>query len=53
LRRFPLNSAVSLWLAFGSFDFIGGQVLGKIWMIAPGTLVLVTVRALGFRNLPQ
>lgn len=27
-----IDSAVFLWLAFGSFDFIAGQVVGKAWM---------------------
>ncbi len=27
-----IDSAVFLWLAFGSLDFIAGQVLGKAWM---------------------
>lgn len=27
-----IDSAVFLWLAFGSLDFIAGQVLGKVWM---------------------
>jgi hypothetical protein len=27
-----IDSAVFLWLAFGSLDFMAGQVLGKIWM---------------------
>lgn len=27
-----VDSAVFLFLAFGSLDFIGGQVLGKFWM---------------------
>lgn len=27
-----VDSAVFLWLAFGSLDFIAGQVLGKVWM---------------------
>ena len=27
-----IDSAVFLWLAFGSLDFIAGQVVGKIWM---------------------
>jgi uncharacterized PurR-regulated membrane protein YhhQ (DUF165 family) len=27
-----VDSAVFLWLAFGSIDFIAGQVLGKLWM---------------------
>lgn len=29
-----IDSAVFLWLAFGSFDFIAGQVVGKLWMSA-------------------
>lgn len=29
-----IDSAVFLWLAFGSLDFIAGQVLGKFWMSA-------------------
>lgn len=27
-----IDSAVFLWLAFGSLDFIAGQVVGKAWM---------------------
>lgn len=27
-----IDSAVFLWLAFGSFDFIAGQIVGKLWM---------------------
>jgi queuosine precursor transporter len=27
-----VDSAVFLWAAFGSLDFIAGQVLGKLWM---------------------
>ena len=29
-----VDSAVFLYLAFGSLDFIAGQVLGKLWMSA-------------------
>lgn len=29
-----IDSAVFLWLAFGSLDFIAGQVVGKLWMSA-------------------
>jgi len=29
-----VDSAVFLWLAFGSLDYLGGQVVGKIWMTA-------------------
>lgn len=27
-----VDSAVFLWLAFGSLDFIAGQLIGKLWM---------------------
>lgn len=27
-----VDSAVFLWLAFGSLDFIAGQIIGKVWM---------------------
>lgn len=27
-----VDSAVFLWLAFGSLDFIAGQIVGKLWM---------------------
>lgn len=27
-----IDSAVFLWLAFGSLDFIAGQIVGKLWM---------------------
>lgn len=27
-----IDSAVFLWLAFGSLDFVAGQILGKAWM---------------------
>ncbi|ATN36807.1 beta-carotene 15,15'-monooxygenase (plasmid) [Rhizobium sp. ACO-34A] len=26
------DSAVFLWFAFGSFDFLAGQVIGKLWL---------------------
>jgi queuosine precursor transporter len=28
-----IDSIVFLWLAFGSLEFLGGQVLGKAWMV--------------------
>lgn len=27
-----VDSAVFLWMAFGSLDFIAGQIVGKLWM---------------------
>jgi uncharacterized PurR-regulated membrane protein YhhQ (DUF165 family) len=28
-----VDSIVFLWLAFGSFEFLAGQVVGKAWMV--------------------
>ena len=28
-----VNSIVFLWLAFGSLDFLAGQIVGKAWMV--------------------
>jgi uncharacterized PurR-regulated membrane protein YhhQ (DUF165 family) len=28
-----VDSIVFLWLAFGSLDFLAGQILGKLWMV--------------------
>jgi uncharacterized PurR-regulated membrane protein YhhQ (DUF165 family) len=28
-----IDSMVFLWLAFGSLDFLGGQIVGKAWMV--------------------
>jgi uncharacterized PurR-regulated membrane protein YhhQ (DUF165 family) len=28
-----VDSIVFLWLAFGSLDFLGGQIVGKLWMV--------------------
>ncbi len=27
------DSVLFLWLAFGSLDFIAGQIVGKLWMV--------------------
>jgi queuosine precursor transporter len=35
-----IDSAVFLWLAFGSLDFMAGQVLGKLWMSAIAFAIL-------------
>lgn len=36
-----VDSALFLWLAFGSLDYVEGQVIGKLWMtvLAVGLLV--------------
>lgn len=39
-----VDSAVFLWLAFGSLDFIAGQILGKAWMSLAAFAVLLLVR---------
>ena len=28
-----VDSIIFLWLAFGSLDFLAGQVVGKAWMV--------------------
>ncbi|WP_026617553.1 VUT family protein [Ensifer aridi] len=38
-----VDSAVFLWVAFGSLDFIAGQIVGKLWM----TLIAAVVLAIG------
>jgi uncharacterized PurR-regulated membrane protein YhhQ (DUF165 family) len=35
-----VDSALFLWLAFGSLDFMAGQVLGKLWMSIAAAAVL-------------
>jgi uncharacterized PurR-regulated membrane protein YhhQ (DUF165 family) len=35
-----IDSAIFLWLAFGSLDFIAGQIVGKAYMIAPAMLLV-------------
>lgn len=37
---FAADSALFLWLAFGSLDFLGGQLVGKAWM-ALGAVALL------------
>ncbi|MQY00193.1 VUT family protein [Sinorhizobium medicae] len=41
-----VDSAVFLWVAFGSLDFIAGQIVGKLWM----TLLAAVVLALSQRR---
>ncbi|BDG72945.1 VUT family protein [Roseomonas fluvialis] len=42
-----VDSVVFLWLAFGSLDYLAGQVVGKAWMVA---LALPLVAALRRRD---
>lgn len=40
-----IDSAVFLWLAFGSLAFIEGQIVGKLLMSVVGAIILATLRA--------
>lgn len=40
-----IDSAVFLWLAFGSLAFIEGQILGKLWMSLAALPVIWIMRA--------
>ena len=33
LAGLVVDSMVFLWLAFGSLDFLAGQIVGKAWMV--------------------
>jgi len=39
-----VDSAVFLWMAFGSLDFIAGQIVGKLWMTIWAAAALVAGR---------
>jgi len=39
-----VDSALFLWLAFGSLDFLAGQVVGKAWMTVAAIALLWGVR---------
>lgn len=45
-----IDSALFLWLAFGSLDFIAGQAVGKFWMTAVAVLILGVGRAVFVRD---
>lgn len=38
-----VDSALFLWLAFGSLDFITGQIIGKTWMTVLAIVVLAPI----------
>lgn len=46
-----VDSAAFLTLAFGSLDFIAGQIVGKVWMTAAAGVMLWAYRAT--HDLPQ
>lgn len=39
-----VDSALFLWLAFGSLDFLPGQIVGKLWMTALAVALIFTWR---------
>ncbi|HET7910616.1 MAG TPA: VUT family protein, partial [Pseudolabrys sp.] len=39
-----VDSMVFLWLAFGSLDFLTGQILGKLWMVLLAIPCVVWIR---------
>ena len=39
-----VNSIVFLWLAFGSLEFLEGQVIGKAWMVLLATPLIAYLR---------
>jgi hypothetical protein len=39
-----VDSAIFLWLAFGSLAYLPGQVVGKLWITALAVLLLAAVR---------
>jgi uncharacterized PurR-regulated membrane protein YhhQ (DUF165 family) len=39
-----IDSALFLWLAFGSLDFLAGNVVGKLWMTALTVAVVVAFK---------
>lgn len=45
------DSALFLWLAFGSLEFFWGQVIGKAWMTALAVLAIYVLQRTAFRRL--
>lgn len=45
-----IDSALFLWLAFGSLDFIGGQIVGKVEMTVLAAMLLLALRAFRSRS---
>lgn len=39
-----VDSALFLWLAFGSLAFMEGQIIGKVWMVVAATILLTIHR---------
>ena len=39
-----VDSALFLWLAFGSLEFLQGQIVGKLWMTALAVAIIFAWR---------
>ena len=39
-----VDSMVFLWLAFGSLEFLAGQVIGKAWMVLASLPLIALLR---------
>lgn len=39
-----IDSVIFLWLAFRSFDFLPGQIVGKLWMTIAAVILLAVAR---------
>lgn len=44
-----VDSALFLWLAFGSLEFLAGQVVGKLWMTALAVVLILAWRRFAAR----
>jgi uncharacterized PurR-regulated membrane protein YhhQ (DUF165 family) len=47
-----VDSALFLWLAFGSLAFIQGQLVGKAWMTLAGVLAIAVLSQTRLRKAP-
>jgi hypothetical protein len=39
-----VDSALFLWLAFGSLDYLTGQIVGKLWASIAAFFILLALR---------
>lgn len=44
------DSAIFLWLAFGSLDFLAGQIVGKLWVTALAVVLIALYRSFSTIN---
>lgn len=44
-----VDSALFLWLAFGSLEFLAGQIVGKLWMTALAVALILAWRRFTLR----